>query len=87
MPLEEHRYSILLVSASETFNASLQSLFSEIGFLSAQTVSNISAAKRAIAANKVTFPNYAKTPEMDDNHRIVVTPLDCDKETALQAIA
>ena len=36
---------------------------------------------------KVTFPNYAKTPEMDDNHRIVVTHLDCDKETALQAIA
>lgn len=36
---------------------------------------------------KVTFPNYAKTPEMDENHRIVVTPLDCDKETVLQAIA
>lgn len=36
---------------------------------------------------KETFPNYAKTPEMDENHRIVVTPLDCDKETALQAIA
>ncbi len=36
---------------------------------------------------KVTFPNYAKTPEMDENHKIVVTPLDCDKETALQAAA
>ena len=36
---------------------------------------------------KATFPNYAKTPEMDENHRIVVTPIDCDKETALQAAA
>ena len=55
MPLEEHRYSVLLVSASETFNASLQSLFSEIGFLSAQTVSNISAAKRAVAERSYDF--------------------------------
>ena len=55
MPLEEHRYSVLLVSASETFNASLQSLFSEIGFLSSQTVSNISAAKRAVAERSYDF--------------------------------
>ena len=50
MPLEERAYSVLLVSASETFNASAHALFSETGFLSVQTVSNISAAKREYAA-------------------------------------
>lgn len=55
MPLEERSYSALLVSASETFNASLQSLFSEAGFVSMQIVSNISAAKRACAARTYDF--------------------------------
>ena len=55
MPLEERSYSVLLVCASETFNASMQSLFSEVGFLSAQTVSNISAAKRACTARTYDF--------------------------------
>ena len=55
MPLEERSYSVLLVSASETFNASMQSLFSEAGFLSVQMVSNISAAKRACTARTYDF--------------------------------
>ena len=55
MMLEERAYSILLVSASETFNTSLLSLFSEVGLLSVQTVSNISAAKREVAARAYDF--------------------------------
>ena len=55
MPLEERTYSVLLVSASETFNASLQSLFSEVGFLSAHSVSNVSAAKRECTARVYDF--------------------------------
>ena len=55
MTLEERAYSVLLVSASETFNVSLQSLFSEAGYFSVQTVSNISAAKRECAARSYDF--------------------------------
>lgn len=55
MTLEERAYSVLLVSASETFNTSLYSLFSEAGFLTVQTVSNISAAKRECAARTYDF--------------------------------
>ncbi len=55
MPLEERAYSVLLVSASETFNASLHALFSEAGLLSVQTVSNVSAAKREYAARAYDF--------------------------------
>ncbi len=55
MPLEEHTYSVLLVSASETFNASMHPLFSESGFFSVQTVPNISAAKRECAARAYDF--------------------------------
>lgn len=55
MPLEERAYSVLLVSASETFNASMHSLFSEAGFLSVQIVSNVSAAKRECAARAYDF--------------------------------
>ncbi len=65
MPLEERAYSVLLVSASESFNASLQSLFSEAGFLSVQTVSNISAAKRECAARAYDFV-IVNTPLPDD---------------------
>jgi response regulator NasT len=55
MPLEERAYSVLLVSASETFNASLHALLSETGFRSVQTVSNVSAAKREYAARAYDF--------------------------------
>lgn len=55
MPLEERAYSVLLVSASVSFNTTLQSLFSETGFHSVQTVSNISAAKRATAERAYDF--------------------------------
>ncbi len=65
MPLEEHAYSVLLVSASETFNASLHALFSEAGSLSVQTVSNVSAAKRECAARAYDFV-IVNTPLPDD---------------------
>ncbi len=65
MLLEERAYSVLLVSASDTFNASLQTLFSEAGLLSMQTVSSISAAKRECAARAYDFV-IVNTPLPDD---------------------
>ena len=65
MPLEERTYSVLLVSASETFNASLLSLFSESGFLSVHTVSSISAAKRENNARAYDFV-IVNSPLPDD---------------------
>ena len=38
---------------------------------------------------KKTFPNYAATPELNDDHKIVITPADYlkDDEKSLQAAA
>ena len=55
MPFEEREYSVLLVSASETFNETLLSLLRESGVGPSKTVSNISAAKRAIAERAYDF--------------------------------
>lgn len=55
MQIEERKYSALLVSASETFNTSLQPLFSEAGFIKVHTVSNISSAQREYAARAYDF--------------------------------
>ena len=55
MQLEERVYSVLLVSASETFNETLLALLRECGCSPVQTASNISAAKRAIAERAYDF--------------------------------
>jgi len=49
MNLRERVYSVLLVSASESFNTALYTLLPESKFSPVKTVSDISAAKRAIA--------------------------------------
>lgn len=55
MQLEERVYSVLLVSASETFNETLLTLLHEYGCGSVQTAANISAGKRAIAERSFDF--------------------------------
>lgn len=49
MSLKEQVYSVLIVSASEKFNQALPEIFSVPVFSPVQFVSNVSAAKRAIA--------------------------------------
>ena len=49
MSLREQVYSVLVVSASEKFNQTLPEIFSAPVFSPVQLVSNVSAAKRAIA--------------------------------------
>ena len=49
MSLKEQVYSVLVVSASEKFNQALPEIFSVPVFSPVQFVSNVSAAKRAIA--------------------------------------
>ena len=49
LSLREQVYSVLVVSASEKFNQALPEIFSAPVFSPVQFVSNVSAAKRAIA--------------------------------------
>ncbi len=49
MSLQEHVYSILVVSAAENLNTELTSMLPETNYHPVRFVSNISAAKRALA--------------------------------------
>lgn len=55
MQMEERAYSVLLVSASESFNESLLALLHTFGCGSVRTVDNISLAKRASAERTYDF--------------------------------
>ena len=48
MSLKEQVYSVLVVSAAEKFNQALPEIFSVPVFSPVNTVSNVSAAKRAV---------------------------------------
>ena len=63
--MEEHAYSVLLVSASESFNESLLALLRAFGCAVVKTVDNISAAKRASAERVYDFV-IVNTPLPDD---------------------
>ena len=49
MSLKERVYSVLIVSAAESFTSSLSSLLTESRYMPVHIVSSISAAKRAIS--------------------------------------
>lgn len=55
MDLKEHVYSVLVVSAAEQFNAALLPLLPSSGYEPVRVVSDISAAKRAIAERTFDF--------------------------------
>lgn len=55
MSLKEQVYSVLVVSSAENFNATLSTLLPESGYLPVHVVSNVSAAKRAIADRDFDF--------------------------------
>lgn len=63
--MEERAYSVLLVSASESFNESLLALLHAFGCAVVKTVDNISAAKRASAERVYDFV-IVNTPLPDD---------------------
>lgn len=49
MSLKERVYSVLIVSAAEGFNTALSALLPESNYMPARVVTNVSAAKRALA--------------------------------------
>ena len=55
MSLKERIYSMLVVSATETFNSALIALLPESTYYPIHTVSNISTAKRALAERAFDF--------------------------------
>ena len=55
MSLKERIYSMLVVSATETFNSALIALLPESTYYPIHTVSNISSAKRALAERAFDF--------------------------------
>ncbi len=55
MSLKKRIYSILIVSAAENFNDTLSSLLPQNKYSPTHTVSNISAAKRALAERSFDF--------------------------------
>ena len=55
MSLKERVYSVLVVSASESFNAATKELLPSSGYLPVHTAANVSEAKRYIAARGFDF--------------------------------
>lgn len=55
MSLKERVYSVLLVSASESFNAAMEAFLSESTYAPIRIVSNIAAGKRACAERSYDF--------------------------------
>lgn len=65
MSLKEHVYSVLVISAKEKFNASLQSLLPESKYAPVQMVSSVSLAKRVLLERSFDFV-FINTPLPDD---------------------
>lgn len=65
MSLKERVYSVLVISAKEKFNASLQSLLPESKYAPVQTVSSVSLAKRVLLERSFDFV-FINTPLPDD---------------------
>lgn len=66
MSLKEHIYSILVVSASKSFNSALTAMLPESKYYPVNTVSSISAAKRAVAERAFDFV-MINSPLPDDS--------------------
>lgn len=65
MSLKERAYSVLVISAKENFNASLQSLLPESKYAPVQMVSSVSLAKRVLLERSFDFV-FINTPLPDD---------------------
>lgn len=65
MSLKERVYSVLVMSAKENFNASLQSLLPESKYAPVQMVSSVSLAKRVLLERSFDFV-FINTPLPDD---------------------
>lgn len=65
MSLKERVYSLLVISAKENFNASLQSLLPESKYAPVQMVSSVSLAKRVLLERSFDFV-FINTPLPDD---------------------
>lgn len=65
MSLKERVYSVLVISAKEKFNASLQSLLPESKYTPVQMVSSVSLAKRVLLERSFDFV-FINTPLPDD---------------------
>ena len=65
MSLKERVYSVLVISAKENFNASLQSLLPESKYAPVQMVSSVSLAKRVLLERSFDFV-FINTPLTDD---------------------
>lgn len=65
MSLKERVYSVLVISAKENFNASLQSLLPESKYAPVQMVSSVSLAKRVLLERSFDFVSI-NTPLPDD---------------------
>lgn len=65
MSLKERVYSVLVISAKENFNASLQSLLPESKYAPVQIVSSVSLAKRVLLERSFDFV-FINTPLPDD---------------------
>lgn len=65
MSLKERVYSVLVISAKENFNASLQSLLPESKYAPVQMVSSVSPAKRVLLERSFDFV-FINTPLPDD---------------------
>ena len=65
MSLRERVYSVLLVSAADSFNAAFTALLPETAYQPVYTVNSISAAKRVLAERSFDFI-FVNSPLPDD---------------------
>ena len=82
MSLKERVYSVLIVSAAESFNDALSALLPNSKYSPTHFVSNISAAKRALAERAFDFV-IINSPLPDDIGTRFAIDTGCSKETVV----
>lgn len=82
MSLKERVYSVLIVSAAEGFNDALSTLLTTSKYSPTNFVSNISAAKRALAERDFDFV-IINSPLPDDIGTRFAIDTGCSKETVV----
>ena len=77
MSLKEHVYSVLIVSAAESFTSSLSSLLTESRYMPVHIVSSISAAKRAISERTYDYVIINSPLHDDTGVRFAIDTCNC----------
>ncbi len=82
MSLKKHVYSILIVSATDSFTSALTELLSETRYAPVETVCSVSAARRTLAEKEYDFV-VINTPLPDDLGTRLAIDISTTKQTVV----